>query len=85
MKPGGATRSSPGVQDTERGGDRGPQGHGGTPGLTVGQVRRQVRHQVTADELPVEVIVLALAVLALVRVAVLLEGAASCGDRPVSP
>lgn len=57
----------------------------GTPGLTVRQVRCQVRHQVTADELPVKVIVLTLAVLTLVGVTVLLEGAASCGNRPVSP
>lgn len=41
------------------------------------QVSRQVRHHVAADELPPEVIVLTLAVLALVQVAVLLEGAAS--------
>lgn len=48
------------------------------------QVGRQVRHHVAADELPPEVIVLALAVLALVRVSVLLEGAAGCGQRGLS-
>lgn len=48
------------------------------------QVGRQVWHHVAADELPPEVIVLTLVVLALVRVAVLLEGAASCGERDPS-
>lgn len=41
------------------------------------QISHQVRHHVAADELPPEVIVLTLAVLTLVWVAVLLEGAAS--------
>lgn len=48
------------------------------------QVGRQVRHHVAADELPPEVIVLALAVLALARVTVLLKGAAGCGQRDPS-
>lgn len=48
------------------------------------QVSRQVRHHIAADQLPPEVIVLALAVLALVRVAVLLEGAAGCGESDPS-
>lgn len=54
------------------------------PGLTVRQVGRQVRHHVAADELPPEVIVLTLAVLALARVTVLLKGAAGCGQRDPS-
>lgn len=71
-----------GYRTQRQGRDRGPRG---TLALTVRQVRHQVRHQVTAQELPVEIIVLTLAVLALVGLTVLLEGAASCGDRPVSP
>lgn len=69
----------------------GDTGLGGTqawprwgPGLTVRQVSHQVWHHVAADELPAEVIVLALAVLTLVRVPVLLEGAAGCGQRDPS-
>lgn len=54
------------------------------PGLTVGQVGRQVRHHVAADQLPPEVIVLALAVLTLGQVVVFLEGAARCGQTDVS-
>lgn len=81
------TRRSPIVQPWGTGhtGRVGTEAPRGSPALTVRQVRCQVRHQVTADELPVEVIVLALAVLALVGVTLLLEGAASCGDRPISP
>lgn len=48
------------------------------------QVSRQMRHHIAADKLPSEVIILTLAVLALVWVAVLLEGAASCGERDLS-
>lgn len=56
------------------------------PGLTVRQVSRQVWHHIAADQLPPKVIVLTLAVLALVRVAVLLEGAAGCGEsNPSAP
>lgn len=47
----------------------------------MGQVSRQMWHHVAADELPPEVIVLPLAVLALVQVSVLLKGAASCRER----
>lgn len=54
------------------------------PGLTVGQVGRQVRHHVAADQLPAEVIVLALAVLTLGQVVVFLKGAARCGQTDVS-
>lgn len=54
------------------------------PGLTVGQVGHQVRHHVAADQLPAEVIVLALAVLTLGQVVVFLKGAARCGQTDVS-
>lgn len=56
-------------------------------GLTVGQVGRQVWHHVAADQLPPEVIILTLAVLTLVQIVVLLEGAARCGqtDTQISP
>lgn len=44
----------------------------------MGQVSRQVWHHVAADQLPPEVVILTLAVLTLVQVVVLLEGAARC-------